>query len=44
MQRRRFGRETQCDYIRDDARFALFWNARPPDTATAEELRRLQIT
>ena len=39
---RRFGRETQRNYIRDVARFATFLG-RPPDTATAEEVRRFQV-
>jgi site-specific recombinase XerD len=39
---RRFSRETQRNYIRDVSRFATFLG-RPPDTATAEDLRRFQI-
>jgi hypothetical protein len=39
MEMRRFGRETQRNYIRDVGRFATFLG-RPPDTATAEEVRR----
>lgn len=42
MELRRFGRETQRNYIRDVARFASFLG-RPPDTATAEEVRRFQV-
>jgi integrase len=42
MELRRFGRETQRNYIRDVARFATFLG-RPPDTATAEEVRRSQV-
>jgi site-specific recombinase XerD len=42
MEMRRFGRETQRNYIRDVARFATFLG-RPPDTATAEEVRRFQV-
>lgn len=42
MQMRRFGRETQRNYIRDVGRFATFLG-RPPDTATAEEVRRFQV-
>lgn len=39
---RRFGPETQRNYIRDVGRFATFLG-RPPDTATAEDVRRFQI-
>lgn len=39
---RRLSRTTQRNYIRDVARFAG-WLGRPPDTATAEDLRRFQI-
>ena len=42
MTMRRFSRETQRNYIRDVARFATFLG-RPPDTATAEDLRRFQV-
>jgi len=42
MEMRRFGRETPRNYIRDVARFATFLG-RPPDTATAEEVRRFQV-
>jgi len=42
MEMRRFARETQRNYIRDVARFATFLG-RPPDTATAEEVRRFQV-
>lgn len=42
MELRRFGRETQRNYIRDVGRFATFLG-RSPDTATAEELRRFQV-
>ncbi len=42
MEMRRFGRETQRNYIRDVGRFATFLR-RPPDTATAEEVRRFQV-
>lgn len=42
MDMRRFGRETQRNYIRDVGRFATFLG-RSPDTATAEEVRRFQI-
>lgn len=39
---RRFGRETQRNYIRDVGRFATFlgWS---PDTVTAEEVPRFQV-
>ena len=39
---RRFSHETQRNYIRDVGRFASFLG-RPPDTATAEDLRRFQV-
>ena len=39
---RRFSRETQRNYIRDVGRFATFLG-RAPNTATAEDLRRLQV-
>lgn len=42
MELRRFGRETQRNYIRDVGRFATFLG-RSPDTATAEELRCFQV-
>lgn len=42
MEIRRFGYETQRNYIRDVARFATFLG-RPPATATAEDVRRFQI-
>ena len=42
MTMRRFSRETQRNYIRDVGRFASFLG-RPPDTATAENLRRFQV-
>jgi integrase/recombinase XerD len=42
MNMRHFSRETQRNYIRDVGRFASFLG-RPPDTATAEDLRRFQI-
>ena len=42
MTMRRFSRETQRNYIRDVGRLAAFLG-RPPDTATAEDLRRFQI-
>ncbi len=42
MNMRHFGRETQRNYVRDVGRFATFLG-RPPDTATAEGLRRFQI-
>jgi len=42
MTMRRFSRETQRNYIRDVGRFAMFLG-RPPDTATAEDLRRFQV-
>jgi integrase/recombinase XerD len=42
MHVRRFSRETQRNYLRDVGRFATFLG-RPPDTATAEDLRRFQV-
>jgi integrase/recombinase XerD len=42
MNMRRFSRETQRNYIRDVGRFATFLG-RAPNTATAEDLRRLQV-
>lgn len=39
---RGFSRATQRNYIRDVARFAAFLG-RPPDTATAEDVRRFQV-
>jgi len=42
MDMRRFSRETQRNYIRDVGRLATFVG-RPPDTATAEDLRRFQV-
>ena len=42
MDIRRFGHETQRNYIRDVGRFATFLG-RSPDTATAEEVRCFQI-
>jgi site-specific recombinase XerD len=42
MNMRHFSRETQRNYVRDVGRFATFLG-RPPDTATAEDLRRFQI-
>jgi site-specific recombinase XerD len=42
MNMRRFSRETQRNYVRDVGRFATFLG-RPPDTATAEDLRRFQV-
>lgn len=42
MNMREFTRETQRNYIRDVARFAAYLG-RPPDTATAEDLRQFQI-
>ena len=42
MDLRRFGHETQRNYIRDVGRFATFLG-RSPDTATAEDVRRFQI-
>src|SRR5919112_510446 len=42
MNLRRFSRETQRNYLRDIGRLATFLG-RPPDTATADDLRRFQI-
>ena len=42
MEIRRFGRETQRNYIRDVGRFATFLG-RSPDTATTEDVRRFQV-
>lgn len=42
MTMRRFSRETQRNYIRDVGRLATFLG-RPPDTATADDLRRFQV-
>jgi hypothetical protein len=42
MNMRHLSRETQRNYIRDVGRFAKFLG-RPPDTATAEDLRRFQV-
>lgn len=42
MTMRRFGPETQRNYIRDVGRFAT-WLGRSPHTATPEDLRRFQI-
>jgi site-specific recombinase XerD len=42
MNMRRFSRATQRNYIRDVGRFATFLR-RPPDTATADDLRRFQV-
>ncbi len=42
MSMRRFSRETQRNYVRDVGRFATFLG-RPPDMATAEDLRRFQV-
>lgn len=42
MTMRRFSRETQRNYVRDVGRFATFLG-RPPDTATADDLRRFQV-
>ena len=42
MNMRHFSRETRRNYIRDVDRFATFLG-RPPDTATAEDLRRFQV-
>lgn len=38
----RFSQETQRNYLRDVGRFASFLG-RPPDTATADDLRRFQV-
>ncbi len=42
MSMRRFSRQTQRNYLRDVGRFATFLR-RPPDLATAEDLRRFQV-
>jgi site-specific recombinase XerD len=42
MNMRRFSRETQRNYVRDVGRFATFLG-RPPDTATADEVRGFQV-
>ncbi|MCP3733047.1 tyrosine-type recombinase/integrase [Sphingomonas sp. MG17] len=42
MTMRHFSRDTQRNYIRDVSRFATFLG-RPPDEATADDLRRFQI-
>lgn len=42
MNMRHFSRETQRNYVRDVGRFATFLG-RPPDTATAEDLRRFHV-
>ncbi|GAB1584070.1 tyrosine-type recombinase/integrase [Phyllobacterium phragmitis] len=42
MTLRRFSQETQCIYLRDVGRLATFLG-RPPDTATADDLRRFQV-
>jgi len=42
MTMRRFSRETQRNYIRDVGRLATFLG-RPPDTATADDVRRFQV-
>jgi len=42
MTLRRFSRETQRNYIRDVGRFMTFLG-RPPDTATADDVRRFQV-
>jgi integrase/recombinase XerD len=42
MAMRRFGPETQRNYLRDVGRFAT-WLQRSPHTATAEDIRRFQI-
>jgi len=42
MEVRGFSRTTQRNYMRDVARFATFLG-RPPDTATAEDVRRFQV-
>lgn len=42
MNLRRFARKTQFDYIRHVSRFATYLG-RPPDTATAEDLRLFQV-
>lgn len=42
MKLRRFNRKTEFDYVRRVARFATYLG-RPPDTATAEDLRLFQV-
>lgn len=42
MDLRRLARTTQRNYVRDVGRFAAFLG-RPPDTATADDVRRFQI-
>ena len=42
MNMRHFSREAQRNYVRDVGRFATFLG-RPPDMATAEDLRRFQV-
>jgi site-specific recombinase XerD len=42
MNMRRFSRATQRNYVRDVGRFATFLR-RPPDTATADDVRRFQV-
>src|SRR3546814_948085 len=42
MAMRRFGPETQRNYLRDVGRFAT-WLQRSPHTATAEDVRQFQI-
>jgi hypothetical protein len=42
MTMRRFSQETPRNYVRDVGRFASFLG-RPPDTATADDLRRFQV-
>jgi site-specific recombinase XerD len=42
MNMRHFSRETRRNYIRDVGRLATFLG-QPPDTATAEDLRRFQV-
>ncbi len=42
MDLRRLSRATQRNYLRDVARFAS-WLGRPPDTASAEEVRQFQV-
>src|SRR3546814_14659239 len=42
MAMRRFGPETQRNYLRDVGRFAT-WLGRSPHTASAEEVRQFQI-
>src|SRR4029077_1304879 len=42
MTLRRFSHETQRNYLRDVGRFATFLG-RPPNTTTADDLRRFQV-